>query len=133
MQTIERKQKGKRISLAVKLSVYHLYKLWNLTFTTKQGSRVSWLAQTGFAAFGNEVQLISVSPYVETEDFTDLPRHVVYLPLIMIIYQNWAKGDIAHPLALIKCLPSRPGKALKLVPRGKYCFPTCRLPPTRVM
>ncbi len=31
---------------------------WNLTYTTTQGSRVSWLAQTGFAAFSKGVQLI---------------------------------------------------------------------------
>ncbi len=36
-------------------------------YTTRQGSRVSCLAQTGFAAFGNGVQLISGSPYAETE------------------------------------------------------------------
>ncbi len=41
----------------------------NLTYTTKQGSWVCWLAQTGFAAsFGKGVQLlISGSPYAETE------------------------------------------------------------------
>ncbi len=69
VQTIERKQKDKSISLAVQLSVYHLYKLWNLTFATKQGSRVSWLAQKGFAAFGKGVQLISGSPYAEDYNF----------------------------------------------------------------
>ncbi len=26
---------------------------WNVMYASKQGSRVSWLAQTGFAAFGN--------------------------------------------------------------------------------
>ncbi len=36
-------------------------------YTTKQGRRVSWLAQTRFAAFGERVQLISGSPYDETE------------------------------------------------------------------
>ncbi len=34
---------------------------------TKQGVRVSCLAQTGFAAFGKTVQLISGSPNAETE------------------------------------------------------------------
>ncbi len=29
----------------------------------EQGSRVSWLAQTSFAAFGKGVQLVSGSPY----------------------------------------------------------------------
>ncbi len=35
---------------------------WNLTYTTKQGSRVGCLTQTGFAAFGKGVQLISGPP-----------------------------------------------------------------------
>ncbi len=39
----------------------------NLAYTTRQGSRVSCLAQTGFAAFGKGLQLISGSPYAETE------------------------------------------------------------------
>ncbi len=34
---------------------------------TKQGVRVSYLAQTGFTAFGKRVQLISGSSNVETE------------------------------------------------------------------
>ncbi len=72
MQTTERKQKDKLITLVIKLSVYHLHKMWNLTFTTKQGSRVSWLAQMGFTAFGKGVQLISGSPYDETEELCRL-------------------------------------------------------------
>ncbi len=50
----------------------------NLTYTTKQGSRVSWLAQTVFTAFGKEVQLlISGSPYAEIEQLSrlTLPPH----------------------------------------------------------
>ncbi len=43
-----------------------------LTYTTRQGSRVSCVAQTGFAAFGKEVQLISGSPYAETEQLSRL-------------------------------------------------------------
>ncbi len=39
----------------------------DLTYTTRQDSRFSCLAQTGFAAFGKGVQLISWSPYAETE------------------------------------------------------------------
>ncbi len=39
----------------------------NLMYTTRQGSRVSCLAQTGFAAYGKGVQLIRGSPYGETE------------------------------------------------------------------
>ncbi len=42
------------------------YTNWNLAYTARQGSRVSCLAQTGFAAFGKAVQLISGSPYAET-------------------------------------------------------------------
>ncbi len=39
-----------------------------------QVSRVSWLAQAGFAAFGKEAQLISDLPYAETEQLpTILP------------------------------------------------------------
>ncbi len=43
-----------------------------MTYTTKQGSRGSWLAQTGFAAFGKGVQLIGGSPYAETEQLSRL-------------------------------------------------------------
>ncbi len=38
-----------------------LYTNRDLTYTTRQGSRVSCLAQTAFAAFGKGVQLISGS------------------------------------------------------------------------
>ncbi len=37
-----------------------------------QGSRVSCLAQTGFAAFGKGVQLLSGSPYAETGQISQL-------------------------------------------------------------
>ncbi len=47
----------------------------DLTYTTRQGSRVSCVAQTGFAAFGKGVQLISGSPYAETEQAVYLPPH----------------------------------------------------------
>ncbi len=42
-----------------------------------QGSRASCLAQSGFAAFGKGVQLISGSPYAETEQGAafELGRH----------------------------------------------------------
>ncbi len=42
------------------LPILHLvvYANWNLTFSTRQGSRVSCLAQTGFTVFGKGVQLI---------------------------------------------------------------------------
>ncbi len=43
-----------------------------LAYTRTQGSRVSCLAQTGFAAFGKGVQLISGSPYAETEQLARL-------------------------------------------------------------
>ncbi len=45
-------------------------------YSTRQGSWVSYLAQTGFAAFDKGVQLISGTHYAETEQ----PRQVVYLP-----------------------------------------------------
>ncbi len=43
-----------------------------MTFTTRQGSRVNCLAQIGFAAFDKGVQLISGSPYAETEQLSRL-------------------------------------------------------------
>ncbi len=49
-----------------------VYTNWNLTYTTRQGRRVSCLAQTCFAAFGKGVQLISGSPYAETEQLSRL-------------------------------------------------------------
>ncbi len=42
----------------------------NLMYAIEQDSQVSWLAQTGFAAFGEVVQLISGSPYAETEQLS---------------------------------------------------------------
>ncbi len=54
--------------------MFLIYPNKHLTFTTNQGSRVSWLAQTGFAAYGKLVQLISGYPLAETE------QQVVYLP-----------------------------------------------------
>ncbi len=47
-----------------------VYTNWDLTYTTRQSSRVSCVAQTGFAAFGKGVQLISGSPYSETEQLS---------------------------------------------------------------
>ncbi len=44
-----------------------VYTDWNLTYTTRQGSQVSCLTQTGFAAFGKGVQLISGFLYAETD------------------------------------------------------------------
>ncbi len=44
-----------------------LYTNWNLTYTAKQGSRISGLAQTVFADFGKGVQLANGPPYDETE------------------------------------------------------------------
>ncbi len=44
-----------------------VYPNWYLTFTTRQGSRVSCLAHTGFPAFGQRVQFVSGSTYAETE------------------------------------------------------------------
>ncbi len=54
-------------------NVQTLYTNWDLTYTTRQDSRVSCVAQTGFAAFGKGVQLISGSPYAETEQLSDTP------------------------------------------------------------
>ncbi len=44
-----------------------VYINWNLTYTTEQDSRVSWLSHTGFAGYGKELQLVSGFPYDETE------------------------------------------------------------------
>ncbi len=38
----------------------------NLTYTTKQDSRVSCVAQTGFAAFGKGVQFLITKPMIFT-------------------------------------------------------------------
>ncbi len=47
------------------------YPNWNLTYTTRQGSRVSCLVLTGFAAFGKGAQLlISGFPYAETKQLS---------------------------------------------------------------
>ncbi len=72
-----------------------VYINWNLTYTTRQGSRVSYLAQTGFAAFSKGVQLISGSPYAEIESLTS--SHV----------QLWRE----------------PEKGIQWVPRGKQRLP----------
>ncbi len=53
----------------------------NLMYTTRQGSRVSCLAQTGFAAFDKGVQLISGSPYAETEQLSHLL--IIHSPLTL--------------------------------------------------
>ncbi len=45
----------------LKFDVYH-----------EEGSQISCLVQTGFAAFGKEVQLINVPPYAETEQLSRL-------------------------------------------------------------
>ncbi len=49
-------------------SIHKLY----LAYTTRQGSRVSCLAQTDFAAFGKGVQLMSGSPFAEAEQLSRL-------------------------------------------------------------
>ncbi len=53
------------------------YTKCNLTYTAEQGNQVSWLAQTGFAAFGKGVQLISGPSYDEIEQLSrlTLPPH----------------------------------------------------------
>ncbi len=54
----------------------NIHKL-DLTYTTRQGSRVSCVAQVGFAAFGKGVQLISGSPYAETEQLSQFSHSTV--------------------------------------------------------
>ncbi len=49
-----------------------IYTNRNVTGTTKQDSRISWLAQIGFAAFGKGVQLIIGLPYDETQQISRL-------------------------------------------------------------
>ncbi len=44
----------------------------NVAYTTKQGSRDIWLAQTDFAVLGKEVQFTSESLYDETEKLSPL-------------------------------------------------------------
>ncbi len=58
--------------LDIIISVEVIYTNLDLTYTTRQGSRVSCVAQTGFAAFGKGVQLISGSPYAETKELSRL-------------------------------------------------------------
>ncbi len=43
---------------------------WNLTFTIRKGSLVSYLNQADFAAFGKGMQIISESPCDETEQLS---------------------------------------------------------------
>ncbi len=45
---------------------------WNLKRSTKQGSRVNCLVQTGSVVFINKMQLISVFPYAETKQLSQL-------------------------------------------------------------
>ncbi len=47
----------------------------NVTYTTRQGSRVSCLDQTGFVAFGKEVELFSGSlPMLKSNNIRDQPQ-----------------------------------------------------------
>ncbi len=54
------------------------------TYATKQGSRASWLAQMGFAAFGKGVQLISGSPYAGTEQLPQLDLVCGFLATLFV-------------------------------------------------
>ncbi len=95
------------VRLAMRASRYHIYDNRNYTgilgkflhpnqnlkHTTKQGSRVSWLAQTGFAAFGKGVQLISGSPYDETEQLSRL-----------IISSETSLGQLTNSNALLSVI-----------------------------
>ncbi len=62
---------GSQQKLTAHFAFNSIHKL-NLAYTTRLGTRVSCLAQTGFAAFGKGVQLISGSPYAETEQLSRL-------------------------------------------------------------
>ncbi len=52
------------------LQFYNLKYNLNWAYTTKVASRVSRLTQTWFAALGKGAQVISGSPYIETEQFS---------------------------------------------------------------
>ncbi len=56
-----------------------IYTNLNLTYTNKQDVRINWLAPTGIADFGKEVQLISGSAYDATEQFSQLTRQMIYM------------------------------------------------------
>ncbi len=76
--------------------VWKVYTNWNLTYTTRQGIRVSCLAQNGFAAFGKGVQLISGSPYAETEQLSRLTS-----PTGMESLLGWRIRSVVSPTSYI--------------------------------
>ncbi len=69
------------LQMGIRSSEHVMYTTWNWTYTTKQDSRGSCLAQAGFAAFGKEVQLVNGFPYDETELISRLtsPRGIFAL------------------------------------------------------
>ncbi len=68
-----------------------------MKLTTKQGSRVSCLAQIGFAAFGKGVQLISGPAYTETEE---LSRLTSSSGLIAALSKPWSGMCYFNPVWL---------------------------------
>ncbi len=74
----------------------------------RQGSRVSCLAQTGFAAFGKGVQLISGSPYAQTEQIFLINLAKRYTCHLMMISNSLELGgcgeDVAYSKADCECV-----------------------------
>ncbi len=68
------------------------YTNWNLTYTTEQGSRVNWIAQSGFAALGKMLQQITASPQDETEQLSPLAVANGICHLMMISNPIWTKA-----------------------------------------
>ncbi len=64
-----------------------------LAYTTKQHSRVSWLTQTGFAAFGKGIQLIGGSSNEKTVQISRLssPSGILSTPCL-VAYVNFQFG-----------------------------------------
>ncbi len=81
-----------------------------MTYTTKQGNRVSCLALTGFTAIGKGVQLINGSPYAKTEQ----PCQLAYLPPYddrLTQLDLGGRGEnIGHHWALTECLLKTPSR-----------------------
>ncbi len=75
-----------------------LYTNRDLTYTTRQGSRVSCLAQTAFAAFGKGVQLISGSSYAETEQLSEINLAKRYTCHLMMISNSLDLGGCGKTL-----------------------------------
>ncbi len=113
-----------------------MYPNWNLTDTTRQGSRVSCLAQTGFAAFVKGVQLISGSPFTETEQLSRLtsPSGILATSRQISIHVYYLKQNGQSAFAgfhQFSCSTATGiWKAIQWVPRGKQRLPHSRLNPS---